>query len=367
MWRTITRRTRRAAGSRVRRIEVGGAQPYAVEVGAGLLGTLRVPERHVALIHPVDLPQEFVTRVQAALQPTVTIPVPARDDCKTLEVLSGVLSRLAGANIPRDGAVVGLGGGAATDLAGFAAASYLRGVAFYTLPTTLLGMVDAAVGGKTGVNLPEGKNLVGAFWPPRAVWCDTDTLGTLPGAVFREGAAEAFKHGLISDPTLLDRVLSPDFRPGGALLEGTLADAIAVKAGVVTRDLTERGERAYLNFGHTLAHALEAVTHHGVSHGDAVGYGMHYAARLSRALGGADLTGHTRAFLTWQQPTPLPPVTFEDALTFMARDKKADADGVRFVLLRDLAQPYLTRVPESVLREEFSGWQQDLRDLNLLA
>ncbi|AKH16536.1 3-dehydroquinate synthase [Deinococcus soli (ex Cha et al. 2016)] len=350
----------------MRRIEVGGAQSYAVEVGAGLLDTLRVPERHVALIHPTDLPAGFVTRVQKALQPAVTIPVPARDDCKTLEVLSGVLSRLAGANIPRDGAVVGLGGGAATDLAGFAAASYLRGVAFYTLPTTLLGMVDAAVGGKTGVNLPEGKNLVGAFWPPRAVWCDTDTLGTLPGAVFREGAAEAFKHGLISDPTLLDRVLSPDFRPGGALLEGTLADAIDVKAGVVTRDLTERGERAFLNFGHTLAHALEAVTHHGVPHGDAVGYGMHYAARLSRALGGADLTGHTRAFLTWQQPAPLPPVSFEDALTFMARDKKADADGVRFVLLRDLAQPYLTRVPEDVLREEFSGWQQDLHDLNLL-
>ncbi|GGS15899.1 3-dehydroquinate synthase [Deinococcus knuensis] len=355
----------------MRRIEVGtagqGAQPYTVTVGADLLAGLSVPERHVALIHPADLPREFVAQVQAALNPAVTVEVPARDDCKTLDVLSGVLSRLAAANIPRDGAVVGLGGGAATDLAGFAAASYLRGVAFYTLPTTLLGMVDAAVGGKTGVNLPEGKNLVGAFWPPRAVWCDTGTLATLPQAVFREGAAEAFKHGLISDPSLLARVLNPEFRPGGALLEDTVADAIAVKAGVVTRDLTERGERAYLNFGHTLAHALEAVTHHGVSHGDAVGYGLHYAARLSRALGGEDLTAHTRAFLRWQRPSPLPALTYDDVAPFMARDKKADADGVRFVLLRALADPYLTRVPESVLRTEFTGWQADLAALDLAA
>ncbi len=346
----------------MRRIEVGGPAPYTVTVGAGLLGGLQVPQRHVALIHPADLPAAFVERAQAALCPTVTLAVPARDDCKTLEVLGGVLSRLAAANIPRDGAVVGLGGGAATDLAGFAAASYLRGVAFYTAPTTLLGMVDAAVGGKTGVNLPEGKNLVGAFWPPQAVWCDTDTLATLPDAVFREGAAEAYKHGLIADPSLLPRVLSPEFRPGGTTLEGTLADAVAVKAGVVTRDPTERGERAFLNFGHTLAHALEAVTHHAVPHGEAVGYGLHYAARLSRALGGTDLTPHTRAFLRWQRPTPLPPLTFEQVMPYMARDKKADADGVRFVLLHDLGRPYLARVPGAVLRAEFGHWHADVQE-----
>ncbi|CAM3702350.1 3-dehydroquinate synthase [Deinococcus frigens] len=346
----------------MRRIEVGGAQPYGVEVGEGLLSRLQVPQGQTALIHPADLPPQFAETVQASLCPTVTIEVPARDDCKTLEVLSGVLSKLAAANIPRDGAVVGLGGGAATDLAGFAAASYLRGVAFYTLPTTLLGMVDAAVGGKTGVNLPEGKNLVGAFHPPQAVWCDTDTLATLPDAVFREGAAEAYKHGLISDPSLLERVLSPQFRPGGANLEDTLADAIAVKAGVVTRDLTEQGERAYLNFGHTLAHALEAVTGHAVTHGDAVGYGMHYAALLSRAMGGADLTPHTLAFLKWQQPRPLPPLTFDAVMPYMARDKKADSQGVRFVLLCDLAQPYLTRVPEDVLRGAFGEWQTAVGD-----
>ena len=347
----------------MRRIEVGGASPYAVNVGPGLLPRLTVPETPVALIHPADLPAVWVERAQASLQPQLTVVVPARDECKTLDVFARVLSRLAEAGLPRSGAVVGLGGGAATDLAGFVAASYLRGVAFYTAPTTLLGMVDAAVGGKTGVNLPEGKNLVGAFWPPRAVWCDTDALTTLPDAVFREGAAEAFKHGLMADPSLLERVVSPEFRPGGALLESTLADAIAVKAGVVTRDLTEQGERAYLNFGHTLAHALEAVTHQAIPHGEAVAYGMHYAARLSHALGGADLTRHTRAFLRWQRPIPLPPLTFGNVAPFIARDKKADSAGVRFVLLRDLAQPYLARVPEDVLRREFAGWQADLGDL----
>lgn len=355
--------------SGVRQVEVGGAQPYTVRVGPGLLGGVTVPQRQVALIHPVDLPARFVARVQERLAPVVTVAVPARDGCKTLEVYADVLSRLAAVNLPRGGAVVGLGGGAATDLAGFVAASYLRGVAFYTLPTTLLGMVDAAVGGKTGVNLPEGKNLVGAFWPPAGVWCDTDTLETLPPAVFREGAAEVFKHGLIADPSLLPRVLSPEFRPGGAGLADTLADAIAVKAGVVGRDPTEQGERAYLNFGHTLAHAIEAVTHQAVTHGEAVGYGMHYAARLSRALGGgpvggADLTAHTLAFLRWQRPTPLPALTFDDLNVFMARDKKADDEGVRFVLLRDLAQPYLARVPEAVLRAEFEGWSADLRSLH---
>jgi len=347
----------------VRRVEVGGAAPYAVEVGPGLLTRLAVPETPSALIHPADLPAAWVEQAQASLQPHLTVTVPARDECKTLEVFADVLSQLAQAGLPRSGAVVGLGGGAATDLAGFVAASYLRGVAFYTAPTTLLGMVDAAVGGKTGVNLPEGKNLVGAFWPPRAVWCDTATLTTLPDAVFREGAAEAFKHGLMADPSLLDRVVSPDFRPGGALLEDTLADAIAVKAGVVTRDLTEQGERAFLNFGHTLAHALEAVTHQAIPHGEAVAYGMHYAARLSHALGGADLTAHTRAFLRWQRPRRLPPLTFDALAPFIARDKKADSAGVRFVLLRDLAQPYLARVPDDVLRREFDGWQADLAEL----
>ena len=342
------------------RIEVGGTQPYTVTVEAGALGRARVPQSRAALIVDAGLPAEWTLRAEQAFHPELTIEVPSGDACKTLEVLGGVLSKLALSNLPRDGAVIGLGGGATTDLAGFAAASYLRGVAYYSVPTTLLGMVDAAVGGKTGVNLPEGKNLVGAFWPPKAVWCDPELLSSLPPAVFREGAAEAYKHGLISDPSLLPRILSPDFRPGQPGFENTLADAIAVKAGVVTRDLTEQGERAFLNFGHTLAHAIEAATHRGVSHGDAVGYGMHYAALLSREVGSTDLSGHTHRFLEWQQPKPLPPLNFDELNAYMARDKKADSTGVRFVLLHDLARPYLERVPEAVLRSVFAVWQSEV-------
>lgn len=340
----------------VGRPEMGGAQPYTVTVEAGALGRASVPQSRVALIADAGVPAGWVVRAEDAFKPELTITVPSGDACKTFEVLSSVLSKLAQANLPRDCAVIGLGGGATTDLAGFAAASYLRGVAYYSVPTTLLGMVDAAVGGKTGINLPEGKNLVGAFWPPTAVWCDPDVLSSLPSGVFREGAAEAYKHGLIADPSLLERVLAPEFRPGQPGFEDALTDAIAVKAGVVTRDLTEQGERAFLNFGHTLAHAIEAVTEHGISHGDAVGYGMHYAALLSRELGGSDLSGHTRRFLDWQRPKALPALNFDELNTYMARDKKADSQGVRFVLLHDLAKPYLARVPDETLRRVFGEW-----------
>lgn len=351
----------------MQRIEVGGSAPYAVEVGYGVLTGASVPERTVALLHDAQLPPQWVERAQRALSPALTLALPPGEECKTLGVLEEVLSHLARAGLTRDAAVVGLGGGAATDLAGFAAACYLRGVAFYTAPTTLLGMVDAAVGGKTGVNLPEGKNLVGAFWPPRAVWADLDTLTSLPDAVFREGAAEVFKHGMIANPGLLSAVLAPDFGPQSPQLESVVAAAIRVKAEVVTRDLTERGERAYLNFGHTLAHALEAATHHSISHGFAVGYGMHYAAIVSALAGGADLTGHTRAFLAWQRPTPLPPLAWPELRAYMGRDKKADGGGLRFVLLRDLAAPHLARVPEATLERAYALWQAEVEESALLA
>lgn len=343
-----------------RTLTVAGERPYQVHVGTGLLRQLSLSERQVALIYSSDLPARWVAQVREAVQPRLCLSVPPRDECKSLATYADILSQLAQVNLPRDGAVVGLGGGAVTDLAGFAAATYLRGVAFYTLPTTLLAMVDAAVGGKTGVNLPQGKNLVGAFWPPRGVWCDLETLNTLPEATFREGAAEIYKHGLIANPPLLGRVLDPSFRAGGAGLAEVVADAIQVKADIVSRDLTEQGERAFLNFGHTLAHALEGVTAQELPHGQAVGYGMHYAARLSRALGGTDLTPHTLAFLHWQRPQPLPRLSYPQVRAYMARDKKADSQGVRFVLLRDLAQPYLARVDEETLQREFEGWQDDV-------
>ena len=343
-------------------VEVGGAHPYAVRVGRGLLGALDLPERRSALIVDAGLPARWRDQVSAALRPEVVVELPAGDACKTPEVWARAHAQLAQAALSRDAAVVGLGGGAATDLAGFVAATYLRGVALYSLPTTLLGQVDAAIGGKTGLNLPEGKNLVGAFYPPRGVWCDVDALGSLPEAVFRDGAAEVFKHGLIALPRLCDAVLAPDFGPWAPDLEATVAAAVRVKAEVVTRDPDERDERAFLNFGHTLAHALEAASAHAVTHGEAVGYGMHFAALLSRAAG-ADLTDLTRRFLRYQKPKPLPDLPWETLAPFVARDKKADADGVRFVLLHDLGRPFLTRVPGEQLRDTYQAFRAELKNM----
>ncbi|MDO4264291.1 MAG: 3-dehydroquinate synthase family protein [Deinococcus sp.] len=343
----------------------GPSRSTTVEVGSGLLSRVRVPEAQVALLHDRALPSEWVQRVQQALHPALTLPVTSGEEGKTLAEVGRLLSALAQGGLSRAGAVVGLGGGATTDVAGFVAASYLRGVAYYAAPTTLLGMVDAAVGGKTGVNLPEGKNLAGAFWPAQAVWCDTETLDTLPPRDFRSGAAEVFKHGLLARPELLAQVLPSTLSAGGLTrfsewLPELVHSAIEVKAEVVTRDPTEHGERAFLNLGHTLAHALEAVTRHRLPHGEAVGYGLHFAALLSEAQGARDLSAHTRAFLHWQNPEPLPRLQLDTLWPFIARDKKADDLGPRWVLLRGLAQPYLTRIPRGQLAAVFEEWRRDI-------
>lgn len=347
----------------MRRVEVGGESPYAVHVGRDLTRSVEIAQRRRALIVDSGLPGVTVAGVLDALSPEVVVEVPSGEACKTTAVYAEVLSRLARAALPRDSAVISLGGGATTDLGGFVAATYLRGVASYTLPTTLLGAVDAAVGGKTGLNLPEGKNLVGAFWSPRGVWCDVTWLATLPPAVFRDGCAEVFKHGLLTDGNLCDRVLAPDFGPEASDLVDVVADAVKVKADVVTRDPRESGERAVLNLGHTLAHALEAVTDHGVSHGEAVGYGLHYAAILSRDLGGRDLTDLTARFLRFLRPTPLPPLEWSDVAPLIARDKKADSAGVRFVLLPEIGRAELTRVPEAAASAAFVTWRGAVAEL----
>ncbi len=338
-------------------VQVNLTPSYTVRVGRGLLETVRVPHAKVALLADQNVLETFAPKLQTRLEhggSSVSLhALPAGESCKTLEIHARLLSSLAAEGLTRDAAVIALGGGATSDLAGYVAASYLRGVAFYVCPTTLLAMVDASVGGKTGVNLPEGKNLVGAFHQPRGVWADLDTLLTLPDRTFREGAAEAFKHGLITDGKLCAEILEPGFDARSLNLEQIVADAIQVKVEIVTRDPFESGDRAFLNFGHTLAHALEAVTHHELPHGEAVGYGMHYAAILCKTLGYADLTDRTRAFLAYQKPAPLPKLKFQDVEPYMARDKKADALGVRFVVLEDIGKPKLERVPQTV---QITAW-----------
>jgi 3-dehydroquinate synthase len=301
--------------------------------------------------------QKLVSSLEKNGSKVHLLPVPSGESAKTLEIHAGLLSQLAQLNLTRDSAVLALGGGATSDLAGYVAASYLRGIAFYVCPTTLLAMVDASIGGKTGVNLPEGKNLVGAFHQPRGVFMDLSSLESLPETIFRQGAAELFKHGLIRNSKLCELVLETGFHALHPNLETTLAAGVQVKIDIVQRDPFEQNERAFLNFGHTLAHALEAITQHSIAHGEAVGYGMHFAAILGKIMGYTDVTSQTNAFLEYQKPIALPSLEWTKIRGFMARDKKADAAGVRFVLLEETEKPKLERVPEAALEMAWAEFQ----------
>jgi 3-dehydroquinate synthase len=271
-----------------------------------------------------------------------------------------VFAALAEARVARDGTVIALGGGVIGDLAGFAAACWMRGVRFVQVPTTLLAMVDSAVGGKTGVNLPLGKNLVGAFHQPALVLADIATLDTLPDRELRAGCAEIVKYGAIGDAEFFawleansDRILARD----GVALAHAVAASVAHKARVVASDERESGERALLNFGHTFGHALEQVAGFGtLLHGEAVAIGMLQAARMSAALGLASpddadrLAGLLRQFgLPVEAPTAQDP---EALLAAMTLDKKAAGGTPRFVLWRGIGSALLV---DDVPREAVLG------------
>jgi 3-dehydroquinate synthase len=331
------------------KIAVGVQPPYLVHLESGILERLGafIPPSRLALITDENVAQHHAGRVQETLERAgkrVTVyVVPPGEDSKTLRVYGEVLQRLARDGFDRGAAVVSLGGGMVSDLAGFVGASFMRGLDMYSCPTTLLGMVDASVGGKTGINLPEGKNLVGAFWQPKAVFMDVLTLRTLPEHAFRQGAVELFKTGLIADESILQDVQSDEFGPDGseAFLNSIIGRSVAVKSGVVARDERESGERAHLNLGHTLAHALEAYSEHRLSHGDAVAYGLVFAMKLSAARGFDDQTQRTETFLRWVQPAPLGVSSFEALEPFIKRDKKHQQGRQRWVLLKQVGEPVL--------------------------
>ncbi len=346
-------------------LSVALTPPYPVVVGAGLLAragaSIHAPK--VALISDEAVAPLYAGPVRASLETAGSrvflYTVPEGESSKSLATLGTLLQRLAQDGFTRQDAVVALGGGVVSDLAGFVAASYMRGVAFHTLSTTLLGMVDAAVGGKTGVNLPEGKNLVGAFWQPKTVLIDVSVLATLPEREFRGGAVELFKHGLLADPQLLGDVADSRFRRDGPadFLTRSVARSVKVKADIVVEDERESGRRAYLNLGHTLAHALEAVSAHTLSHGDAVAYGLLFAARIAAARGYDDETERVAAFVRWVDPSPLPGGPLEPLLPFIARDKK-HLSRQRWVLLRATGEPHLADdVTEDELRAAWNYLQ----------
>ncbi|MCL2424602.1 MAG: 3-dehydroquinate synthase, partial [Micrococcales bacterium] len=253
----------------------------------------------------------------------------------------------------RSDVVVGLGGGATTDVAGFVAATWLRGVPVVQIPTTLLGMVDAAVGGKTGINTPEGKNLVGAFHPPAGVVCDLSTLATLPRTDLVAGLAEVVKCGFIADPVIVDLVVDAQATdPSSPVLHELVRRAVQVKADVVGQDLRESYLREILNYGHTFAHAIEQVEQYRWRHGEAVSVGMVYAAELARLAGMCDdglVDRHRQVLTALGLPTTYRGDRWDQLFTAMRRDKKARGSLLRFVVLAALGQPVRLEGPDPAM------------------
>ncbi|MFN8510963.1 MAG: 3-dehydroquinate synthase [Deinococcaceae bacterium] len=333
--------------------------PYPVFFQQGLLSQLEFGASSAVLVYDSALLDLWVRPLLPRF--TDSIALPSGEACKSLEVYGSVVSQLAQKAFPRDGTLVALGGGATTDLVGYVAASYMRGVSFYSIPTTLLAMVDAAVGGKTAVNLPEGKNLVGAFWQPKAVYMDPLVLGTLPDSVFKSGFSEMFKHSLI-DANIAFHMFGQDQIGSDAFLLA-LHDSIGVKADIVATDVRETDRRAFLNLGHTLGHALEAASDYEISHGDAVAYGIHYAAHLSHLVGGEDLTRQTLHFLQELAPKHRWVWDWDDLLPWMLRDKKAKSGHLRFVLLRRKGVCFVDVVSEEVQQKAFGLFLKDMEEM----
>ncbi|MBE7188086.1 3-dehydroquinate synthase, partial [Jatrophihabitans endophyticus] len=282
----------------------------------------------------------------------LVVALPDGEDAKTLAVAGECWDALARAGFTRSDAIVGLGGGATTDLAGWVAAAWLRGVRVVQVATTLAGMVDAAVGGKTGINTAFGKNLVGAFHPPAAVLCDLDALATLPSDDYRAGLAEVVKCGFIADPRILELIEADPVaavRPGNPVERELVERSVRIKAHVVGEDLTEQGLREILNYGHTLGHAIERAEGYRWRHGDAVSVGLVYAAALGRALGRLDdatADRHRAVLEAIGLPVSYAAGAFASLVDSMRVDKKARGNRLRFVVLDGLARPGRAEDPD---------------------
>ncbi|MDT0195969.1 3-dehydroquinate synthase [Arthrobacter sp. AB6] len=345
------------------------AENYDVVVGRGLLGDLpgllgeRV--RRVLVIHPRALRLTGDTvrdELAAAGFTSLTAEIPDAEEGKHIQVAAFCWQVLGQNDFTRSDAIVAVGGGAVTDVAGFVAATWLRGVKVIHMPTSLLAMVDASVGGKTGINTAEGKNLVGAFHPPAGVLADLDTLNTLPRNEMVSGMAEVIKCGFIADPAILDLVEKDPAAvvdPQSEVLRELIERAIAVKAKVVSEDLKESGLREILNYGHTLGHAIELVERYSWRHGAAVSVGMMFAAELARSVGrlsDADADRHRNVLESLGLPVTYRRDRWQALLDGMRRDKKSRGDLLRFVVLDGVAKPGILDVPDTSLL--FAAYQE---------
>ena len=348
-------------------VDVPVAVPYPVAVGAGLdLGGIAagvLQPGSCAIFTDSTVGPLHAARVRDALETAGwrilgTIEVPPGESSKSIGTYADAVGRLARMGLTRDGTIFALGGGVVGDLGGFVAGTYMRGIDLVMLPTSLLAMVDSAVGGKVGIDLPEGKNLIGAFIRPRLVAADLEWLATLPAPEISNGLAETIKMGLLSGGDYFDDLdLIGAARKGDLdAMQTLILHSIRFKARIVAEDELEGGLRAILNYGHTIGHALEAAAGYNLPHGSAVAAGMIAAATLSRGRFDTDLTGaHEDLLEAAGLSSRVPRVDVERVLVAMGRDKKRTArDGVehRFVLLRDIGKPvWNVPVSEGEVRE----------------
>ena len=352
------------------------AASMLVDIGAGWVLTGHSERRTYFGDTDARVAAKTKAAVEKGLKPIVCIgeTLAEREAGKTIEVANGIWQRLGEEGFTRSDAIVGLGGGAATDLAGFVAATWMRGIRYVNCPTSLLAMVDASTGGKTGINTPQGKNLVGSFYTPAGVLADMGALASLPNDIFIEGLGEVAKSGFIMDPEILrmledhaDELRSFD---GSTFLDSDLKDVVAeliertvtVKAYHVSADLKEAGLREFLNYGHTMGHAIEKLEHFRWRHGNAVAVGMVYAAELAHLIGyiDQDLVDYHRSLLaSMGLPTSWNGGSFDDVLALMHRDKKARGNELRFVVLDEIGHVvHLDNPPAEAVEEAFRRIQQ---------
>lgn len=345
-----------------KRLTVATTTPYDVVVGSGvrseLTGLIPNDSSRAAVVYAPPLralAEEIAVELGASIK-VVLIEAPEAENAKTIRFVEQVWSVLGQHQFTRSDLVIGVGGGATTDVAGFIAASWLRGVRFVTIPTTVLGMVDAAVGGKTGINTAAGKNLVGAFHEPIGVLCDLDALRTLPIAESRSGMAEIIKCGFIADPSILttvERDPQSTLDAESDVIADLIIQGIAVKAATVATDLKETGAdgtigREALNYGHTLGHAIERQEKYTMRHGEAIAIGMVFVAELAAKEGliGADLVArHREVLASVGLPISYHPGVFDELVASMRLDKKTRGDVLRFVVLSELAKPVILSGP----------------------
>jgi 3-dehydroquinate synthase len=339
---------------------------YDIHIGNGVLkhisGALRAigiaEGSQVAIVSNMVVAPLYAAQVEASLRSAGFLPfvcsIPDGEQQKTLATVASLYDQFLAGGLDRSGTVLALGGGVTGDVAGFAAASYMRGVRFVQVPTTLLAMVDASVGGKTGVDLPDGKNLVGAFKQPALVLIDPAVLATLPADEFRSGMAEMIKHGVIGDADLFTELENGQGRYPDSGMAERIARALRVKIAIVEEDPFEQGRRAVLNLGHTVGHALERLSDFSLRHGEAVSIGMVAAAKIAVELGRADvsLADRIEAILSaWGLPVRCPPFDAGAILAAMTHDKKKQGHGLRWVLPLAIGQvEIIADVPPQVVR-----------------